>query len=99
MSDPSCIVIPAPGLDNHPLTIAAPAPQDIPAQEPLQHQLFVDADTLAQVHALAVARDDSSKKVVLLEIILGFKANPLGIGEYSIFSPLSPSHFPQLLFT
>ena len=49
-----------------------------------QNQLFFDDDTLAQICGIAVAKEESTKKVSLPDIIPGFKASSLEIGENTI---------------
>jgi len=59
-----------------------PAPIRLPG--PAQDQLFVDDDTLARIRGMAMAKEESPKKVSLPDIIPGFKASSLEIGEHII---------------
>ena len=52
-----------------------------PTSDPAHRQLFIDNDTLAHIHSLALAKEEGNKKVTLPDIIPGFKASPLGIGK------------------
>jgi hypothetical protein len=50
--------------------------------EPAHNVLFVNNDTLAQFRGIASAKEESPKKVLLPDIIPGFKASSLDIGEH-----------------
>jgi hypothetical protein len=58
----------------------APAPVRIP--EPAQNLLFVDEDAFAQLRGMAVAKEESQRKVSLPDIVPGFKASSLDTGEH-----------------
>ena len=69
--------------------VPIPVPAPIQLLEPARNQLFVDEETLARIRGIAMAKEENSRKVSLPDIIPGFKASTLEIGEHtaSRFSP------------
>lgn len=67
-----------------PADIAIPIPGPAPVQPPGLAQLFVDDNTLAQIHGITAAKDENTKKAILPDIIPGFKASSLDIGEPTV---------------